>query len=81
MDPAVSRALAKFLTTPTAYDEIVYRGDEPSPIGDGTATHRLYMRNEHGAWIALRLLNDPKLEKFRVLGLFTPTNPPERMYH
>jgi hypothetical protein len=81
IDPQLHEVLVRFLTTPSEYEDVVYKGDETPPLGDGTATHRLYLSNADGQWIALRLRNDPALGKFQVLGCYTPTNAPEHTFH
>jgi hypothetical protein len=73
LTPALKQALGQFLTTPTRYDDTFRSGDEPAPVGDGTATHRLYMRNHKDDYLTLRLKYDPKLKKFQVLGFWNPT--------
>ena len=80
MNPAIHKTLKQFLATPENYDEVVYHGDEPPPVGDGRATHRLLLRNSNGAWLGLRLQDEPTRGKFHILGSFTPANPPESYY-
>ena len=75
--PALNQALREFLTTPTAYVETYRDGDEPGPIGDGAASHRVYMRNEKDQIVALRLKYDQKLKKFHFLGFWRPTSWPD----
>src|ERR1044071_5266756 len=54
ISPELKKTLDAFLTTPTAYVETFRFGDEPAPVGDGTATYRLYIRNFNDDCIALR---------------------------
>jgi hypothetical protein len=76
VSPQLQEALKQFLTTPTAYRDTFQSGDEPAPIGDGTATHRVYIRNFNDEILALRLRHDPKLKKFHVLSFSHPTSWP-----
>jgi hypothetical protein len=75
--PRVQQELSSFLTTPTAYVETLRFGDEPPPLGDGTATHRVYIRNLDDKFIALRLRYDSNLRKFHLLGFWHPDSWPE----
>lgn len=77
MPPRLEQALKEFLTTPSAYLDTIRFGDEPPPIGDGTATHRVYIRNFKEDSIALRLRYEPKLKKFHVLGFWQANSWPE----
>jgi hypothetical protein len=80
LSPTLRNALNELLTTPTAYDETFRFGDEPAPGGDGTATHRLYIRNSKEDCIALRLKYNSKLKKFHVLSFWHPAFWPDPTY-
>jgi len=47
-------------------------GDEPNPIGNGRASVRLFIQNEAGRRIAIRLRWNTDADKFDVLGFWTP---------
>jgi hypothetical protein len=78
ISPALKQALDEFLTTPGAYREALRRGDEPAPVGDGTATHRVYMGNVNDQYLALRLRYDQSLNKFHVVGFWQPKSWPDK---
>ena len=71
MSDGLRRKMAEFLASP-AHEEAVRFGDEPSPVGDGRATVRLFLRNEKAERLALRLRPDTDTDKLHVLGYWTP---------
>jgi hypothetical protein len=63
--------LAAFLGSPTRIAAVL-RGDEDSPIGDDTASSRLYLENERQQRLIIRLRKDSASEEFHILGFWTP---------
>ena len=59
--------LSQLLGSPTGVAEIRI-GDEPAPIGDGSADSRLLLTNEQGKSLGIRLRQNADPEKFHVLG-------------
>jgi len=49
-------------------------GDEPAPIGDGSADSRLLLTNVQGKWLGIRLRQDSNPERFHVLGFWNLQN-------
>ena len=74
LGPALQARLSEFLTPQSGVAEVVL-GDQPAPLGDGTACSRLVLSNSVGARLGIRLHQDPGLERFRVLGYWTITEP------
>jgi hypothetical protein len=59
--------LAQLLGSSTRVADVLI-GDEPSPIGDGSASSRLLLANDQGKCLGIRLRQDSDPEKFHVLG-------------
>jgi hypothetical protein len=70
--PALRARLAEFLTSKVAVAEVL-PGDEPAPVGDGTACSRLILSNNVGERIGIRLQQDAGPERFHALGFWTIT--------
>ena len=66
--------LSKFLASPAGVAE-VRLGDEPSPIGNGTACSRLILSNAAGEHLGIRFGRASEPERFDVLGWWTITEP------
>ena len=66
--------LSEFLASPAAVQQVEL-GDEPSPIGDGTACSRVILSNAAGARVGIRLRQDAEPERFHVVGYWTITEP------
>jgi hypothetical protein len=47
-------------------------GDAPPPVGDGRATHHLYLECDGTRVLGIRFRYDPDLDKFHVAGSWTP---------
>ncbi len=76
----LQKQLADLLASPSAVAE-VQLGDEPSPIGDGSACSRLILSNAVGRRIGIRLRQDSEAARFNVLDYWTVTEqgaPPRR---
>jgi hypothetical protein len=71
---ALPLRLSSFLRSSSAVAEVKL-GDEPSPIGDGTASSRLILSNAVGERLGIRLRSCAEPERFRVLGFWTVTEP------
>ena len=67
----LSRALAR-LSPESSCGVRPMTGDAPSPIGDGRATHHLYLECEGRRLLGVRFRYDPELDKFHVAGSWTP---------
>jgi hypothetical protein len=74
MDSGLARRLSSFLSLSSAVAEVKL-GDEPPPIGDGTASTRLILSNAHGERLGIRLCQDSVPEKFRVVGSWSIAEP------
>jgi hypothetical protein len=72
-NPEMRKWLSEFLRTPTEVFKVLI-GDEPRPIGDGTACSRLFLKNNAGGLLGIRLGPEPDSLRFRVLGYWTVTN-------
>jgi hypothetical protein len=70
----LQKRLSEFLTSPAGVADVTL-GDEPSPIGDGTACSRLIVSNATGGRLGIRLRQDSEPERFHVLGFWTITEP------
>lgn len=68
------RTLASLLTSPTQVEAVKY-GDEPQPAGAIHAASRIYLVNQKGSRLALRLKPEGDAAHFRVLGWWVPTGP------
>ncbi|HRY49498.1 MAG TPA: hypothetical protein P5186_15720 [Candidatus Paceibacterota bacterium] len=68
------KRLSEFLVSPAGVAEVEL-GDEPSPIGDGTACSRVIVSNATGGRLGMRLRQDAEPERFHVLGFWTITEP------
>jgi len=66
--------LSEFLASPAAVQQVEL-GDEPSPIGDGTACSRVILSNAAGTRVGIRLRQDAEPERFHVVGYWTITEP------
>jgi hypothetical protein len=79
MSPLVQKRLAEFLQSKAGVAEVKL-GDEPAPIGDGTASSRLILSNAAGVRLGIRLEQDSEPERFYFLGFWTITNPAGAAY-
>lgn len=70
MPPALRDRLSHFLRSPAGVAGVSL-GDEPAPLGDGTACSRLVLSNASGARFTVRLRQEPGPEHFYVLGFWT----------
>ncbi len=68
----LQKRLSEFLVSPVGVVEVEL-GDEPSPIGDGTACSRVIVSNATGGRLGIRLRQDVEPERFHVLGFWTIT--------
>jgi hypothetical protein len=71
--PEMRKWLSEFLKSPTQVSMVLI-GDELRPMGDGTACSRLFLTNNAGEWLGIRLGREPDSWHFRVLGYWTVTN-------
>ena len=71
--PALQSRLAGFPASPSGVAEVLL-GDEPTPIGDGTACSRLVLSNAAGERLGIRFSQSGP-EKFHALGFWIPTEP------
>jgi hypothetical protein len=62
--------LVTLLSSPVGFDDVLL-GDEPAPIGNGSAECRLILTNAVGARLGMRLRPADALEKFEVLGFWS----------
>jgi hypothetical protein len=69
--PGLKERLVQLLALPTQIDATLL-GDEPSPLGDGSATSRLILRNDKGERLGIRLRQDGDSDKFHVVGFWSP---------
>lgn len=67
--------IAEFLKSPAQVEAVRY-GDEARPPGQDRASSRIYLVNEKGARLALRLKPEGDMAHFRLLGWWIPTTPP-----
>ena len=74
ISPALRAKLSQFLTPKSGVAEVVL-GDEPAPVGDGTACSQLVLSNNIGARIGIRLQRDAGAEHFHALSFWTITEP------
>jgi len=65
--PHMERRLFELHRAPT-HIAAVLDGDEPRPIGDGTACSRLVLTNEEAEGILIRLAQSDAIGSFHVLG-------------
>ncbi len=72
--------LSNFLSYPAKIERVTL-GDEPAPVGDGQASSQLWLINEHNERIVIRLHSDKVLEKFDILGYWTPVSGPDDPKH
>lgn len=72
--PALQNRLSRFLAAPSGVADVML-GDERPPIGDGTACSRLVLSNAVGARLGIRMRQDPKADRFHVVGFWTITEP------
>src|SRR2546426_7540907 len=59
----LQKRLSEFLVSPVGVAEVEL-GDEPSPIGDGTACSRVIVSNATGGRLGIRLRQDAEPERF-----------------
>ena len=71
MGTIFKKELSRVLAEPTQIILVKY-GDEPAPIGDGSACSRLVLSNRVGQLIGIRLQHDSKSKKFYVWGFWKP---------
>ena len=70
--PGLRGKLSEFLSQPATV-EAISLGDEPAPIGDGRASSQLWLINERGEHVVIRLrLEDGDADKFHILGFWSP---------
>jgi hypothetical protein len=74
LGPGLRQRLSDFLISPSGLAE-VQLGDEPPPIGDGSACSRVILSNAVGGRVGIRLRQDSQPERFHVLGYWTITEP------
>ena len=67
--------LSALLGSPTHIAAVLI-GDDPAPLGDGSACSRLILTNENARGIQLRLGQTADPEKFYILGYWPLDNPP-----
>jgi hypothetical protein len=72
--PGLQKRLSDFLVLPAGLSDVLI-GDEPSPIGDGSACSRVVLSNATGGRLGIRLRQDVEPERFQVLGFWTITEP------
>ena len=65
--------LAQLLSSETRVANVLI-GDEPTPIGDGSADGRLLLTNVQGKCLGIRLRQDSDPEKFHVSGFWNLNN-------
>ena len=71
----LDQLLKGFLDASTKVTD-VQAGDEPPPIGDGTASSRLILMNGRREQLGIRLKHDGQM--FRVVGFWLPDDPAVR---
>jgi hypothetical protein len=69
--------LSTLLASPTQISAVLM-GDDPAPLGDGSACSRLILTNQSARGIHLRLGQTQDPEKFRIIG-YWPLDKPPRM--
>jgi hypothetical protein len=69
------RRLAEFLATPARVEAVRY-GDEPRPGTLEAAASRVYLINQQGSRLALRISPEADHKHWRILGWWSPTSPP-----
>jgi hypothetical protein len=69
----LNQELAQLLGSATRVSD-VHIGDEPAPIGDGSADSRLLLVNKQGKRLGIRLRQDSDPEQFHVLGYWNLDN-------
>ena len=67
--------LSTLLAAPTQISAVLM-GDDPAPLGDGSACSRLILTNQSARGIHLRLGQTQDPEKFRILGYWPLETPP-----
>ena len=70
----LEKRLSEFLVASAGVAEVEL-GDEPSPIGDGTACSRMIVSNAAGGRLGIRLRQDADPERFHVVSFWTITEP------
>ena len=68
--PDLHATLVELLGSPTSIVKVPL-GDESYPIGDGRASVRLFLKNDAGKHIGIRLLWNADINQFDVLGYWT----------
>jgi len=76
--PGLSDQLSNLLASPT-YVSAVLLGDEPSPVGDGSACSRLILTNQLRRGLELRLAPALLPDKFQILGYWVITDHPAEL--
>lgn len=66
---ALRKQLSEFLVLPAGLSEVLV-GDEPPPIGDGSACSRVILSNAVGGRLGIRLRQDAQQERFQVLDFW-----------
>ena len=78
LPPGLGGQLANLLNSPT-HIAAVLLGDEPPPVGDGSACSRLILTNQMAKGLELRLCPATVPGQFRVMGYWpVSTNPAPR---
>jgi hypothetical protein len=78
LPPGLSGQLSKLLGSPTQVSTVLL-GDEPPPVGDGSACSRLILTNQQAKGLELRLCAAQNPGKLRVMGYWpTSTSPTAR---
>ena len=68
--PGLQKQLSEFMASPARLSEVLL-GDEPSPLGDGSASSRVVLSNAAGARLGVRLRQDKTPGKFHAVGFWT----------
>jgi hypothetical protein len=82
VQPALHTKLDQLgIGTTLEYFSVPVRGDAPSPIGDGQATHHLYVRRmrDNRDVLGVRLQYERRTHTYHVLGFWTPTTPTQTL--
>jgi hypothetical protein len=75
LPPGLAGQLSNLLKSPTRIAAVL-SGDEPPPVGDGSACSRLILTNQLAKGLELRLCPASTPDKFRVLGYWPTSSSP-----
>lgn len=75
MPPGLAGQLSNLLGSPTHVSAVLL-GDEPPPVGDGSACSRLILTNQRAKGLELRLCSAQDPSKFRVMGYWPTSSSP-----